>query len=109
MQIKRRIAFGVLLSAGLLIHDFRSSEAMAAFNSVRLFTYTLLTSFCVNFWASAQLCTSNCTSINGTPFPSLIDVTTEDLITGLETGLFTSVDLVNVNGPRNNTGVVSNH
>jgi amidase len=34
------------------------------------------------------------TSIKGTPFPSLIDVDLEDLVTGLESGLFTSVDLV---------------
>lgn len=39
------------------------------------------------------------TSINGNPFPSLLDVTTEDLITGLESGLFTSVDLVNASIP----------
>ena len=34
------------------------------------------------------------TSVKGTPFPSLIDVDLEDLVTGLESGLFTSVDLV---------------
>ena len=32
-------------------------------------------------------------------YPKLIEVTLEDLDTGLESGLFTSVDLVNV-GPR---------
>ena len=32
--------------------------------------------------------------INGVPFPTMIDVTLEDLEYGLETGLFTSVDLV---------------
>ena len=35
------------------------------------------------------------TSIKGTTFPSLIDADLEDLVTGLESGLFTSVDLVN--------------
>lgn len=50
---------------------------------------------------------TNCqneTTINGQPFPRLIEVTTEDLISGLERGLFTSVDLVNVfsNGHCNN-------
>ena len=35
-------------------------------------------------------------SVNGKPFPSLIDVTTEELAVGLESGQFTSVDLVNV-------------
>jgi len=34
------------------------------------------------------------TSIKGKDFPTLIDVTLEDLNTGLESGLFTSVDLV---------------
>ena len=32
-------------------------------------------------------------------YPKLIDVTLEELETGLESGLFTSVDLVNVNQP----------
>lgn len=34
--------------------------------------------------------------VDGKPFPNLIDVTTEELATGLESGQFTSVDLVNV-------------
>lgn len=34
--------------------------------------------------------------IAASPFPLLIDATTESLETGLESGLFTSVDLVNV-------------
>ena len=34
------------------------------------------------------------TSIKGTNFPSLIEVDLEELVTGLESGLFTSVDLV---------------
>lgn len=33
--------------------------------------------------------------ISSTTFPSLLDATTEDIIIGLESGLFTSVDLVN--------------
>jgi len=36
------------------------------------------------------------TAINGKPFPPLIEATTEDLITGLESRLFNSVDLVHV-------------
>lgn len=32
--------------------------------------------------------------VKGKQFPTLIDVTTEDLVDGLESGLFTSVDLV---------------
>ena len=39
------------------------------------------------FCATSQL-------IKGVPFPTMIDVTLEDLVYGLETGLFTSVDLV---------------
>ncbi|KAF2494656.1 amidase [Lophium mytilinum] len=38
---------------------------------------------------------ANETTINGVTFPALIEATTEDLITGLESKLFTSVDLVN--------------
>jgi amidase len=70
---------------------------MAFRTPLRLFTYSLLTSFWVNVWANSQvvLTCSNRTAVNGTPFPSLIDATTEDLISGLESGLFTSVDLVN--------------
>ncbi|EON98801.1 putative glutamyl-trna amidotransferase subunit a protein [Phaeoacremonium minimum UCRPA7] len=44
----------------------------------------------------AQPCGDDTTSINGTPFPPLIEATLEDLVRGLETKLFTSVDLVNV-------------
>jgi amidase len=32
--------------------------------------------------------------VKGKPFPSLIDVTIDEVITGLDSGLFTSVDLV---------------
>lgn len=44
----------------------------------------------------AQKCVNPSTAINGVPFPSLLDVTTEELITGLEAGLFTSVQLTQV-------------
>ncbi|KAI8268160.1 putative amidase [Colletotrichum sp. SAR11_239] len=37
----------------------------------------------------------SCLTVKGTPFPSLIDVTIDELAEGLENGLFTSVDLVN--------------
>lgn len=47
-------------------------------------------------WAvAAQLTCNASTYINGHPFPSLLDVDLEQLVTGLEAGLFTSVDLVN--------------
>ncbi|KZL64820.1 amidase [Colletotrichum tofieldiae] len=38
---------------------------------------------------------ATCLSVRGVPFPSLIDVTIDELAEGLENGLFTSVDLVN--------------
>ncbi|KAK2016230.1 amidase [Colletotrichum eremochloae] len=37
----------------------------------------------------------SCLSVKGVQFPSLLDVTIDDLADGLEKGLFTSVDLVN--------------
>ncbi|KAJ9627579.1 hypothetical protein H2204_009618 [Knufia peltigerae] len=43
---------------------------------------------------TCQPCFNKTTSIKGKPFPPLIEATTENLIVGLETGLFTSVDLV---------------
>ncbi|KAJ9605109.1 hypothetical protein H2200_010499 [Cladophialophora chaetospira] len=43
---------------------------------------------------AAQSCLNTSTAINGTAFPPLIEATTEDLVRGLESGLFTSVDLV---------------
>ena len=70
-------------------------ETMTLSSTMKLLTCALLTSFCGHFYTSAQS-SSPGTSINGTSFPSLIDVTTEDLIGGLQSGLFTSVDLVNV-------------
>lgn len=45
--------------------------------------------------AHAQTCANASTAIGGKPFPPLLDATLEDLATGLESGLFTSVDLVN--------------
>lgn len=46
-------------------------------------------------FTNAQTCSNSSTAIGGKPFPPLIDATLEDLATGLESGLFTSVDLVN--------------
>ncbi|KAK8073702.1 Amidase [Apiospora phragmitis] len=45
--------------------------------------------------ALCEECSSTSTAIGGTPFPPLIEATLEDIVTGLESGLFTSVDLVN--------------
>lgn len=47
------------------------------------------------FAVAQTACDNTSTYIDGHPFPSLLDATTEDLIAGLEYGLFTSVDLVN--------------
>ena len=49
--------------------------------------------FMLSHFATSLTVYSNAT---GSAFPKLIDVTTEELETGLENGLFTSVDLVNV-------------
>ncbi|KAJ0162072.1 putative amidase [Colletotrichum tanaceti] len=38
---------------------------------------------------------ATCSSVKSVPFPGLIDVTIDELAEGLESGLFTSVDLVN--------------
>ena len=56
---------------------------------------TLVGSLCFNALTTAQQCYNSTTAIHGKPFPPLVEATTEDLITGLESGLFTSVDLVN--------------
>ncbi|KAL7621665.1 hypothetical protein AAE478_008992 [Parahypoxylon ruwenzoriense] len=47
-----------------------------------------------SIWLTLTDVTSSLT-VKGKPFPSLIDVTIDDLSAGLESGLFTSVDLVN--------------
>jgi hypothetical protein len=52
---------------------------------------------------NAQSCYNATTAINGKAFPSLIDATTEDLMSGMESGLFTSVDLVNVSNDATRT------
>ncbi|OCT46862.1 putative amidase [Cladophialophora carrionii] len=54
----------------------------------------LLVSLSLNTLVAAQACYNQSTAINGTAFPPLIEATTEDLVRGLESGLFTSVDLV---------------
>ena len=68
---------------------------MALPASFRFLAVLLLLSSLVNLWAIAQSYLRS-TLINGVAFPRLIDATTEDLAAGLEAGLFTSVDLVNV-------------
>ncbi|KAK7946696.1 uncharacterized protein PG986_011017 [Apiospora aurea] len=49
---------------------------------------------------SNEDCPSTNTAINGTPFPPLIEATLEDIVKGLESGLFTSVELVNAYSAR---------
>ncbi|RYP37325.1 hypothetical protein DL767_002968 [Monosporascus sp. MG133] len=46
-------------------------------------------------WLAVAGFTSALSSVKGKPFPSLIDVTIDDLQEGLRSGLFSSVDLVN--------------
>ena len=56
----------------------------------------------LRFWifliapTAARSCFDPRTAINGIAFPPLIEATMEDLTRGLESGLFTSVDLVSV-------------
>ena len=97
MEIKRRHAVVVLVSFVLVLPALCLFETMAFSASLKLTVYALLASTYANIWTNAQVALpcSNSTAIKGTPFPSLIDATTEDLIGGLESGLFTSVDLVN--------------
>jgi hypothetical protein len=64
-------------------------------SSFRLFSLILTWLSLANLVIS-QSCFNQSTAINGKPFPPLIEATTEDLAVGLESGLFTSVDLVKV-------------
>jgi hypothetical protein len=54
-----------------------------------------IATFC-QYSHTAQTCWNASTAIDSKPFPPLIETTTEDLIRGLETNLFTSVDFVSV-------------
>ncbi len=72
------------------------SYTTMAFLSAAKLLWVAYTALSWNVVTNAQSCYNSSTAINGKPFPSLIDATTEDLIMGLESGLFTSVDLVNV-------------
>ena len=71
------------------------TEEMASFMSFKMLTRFLVALQPFNLLAAAQICPNASTAIGGKPFPPLIEATTEDLINGLESGLFTSVDLVN--------------
>ena len=64
-------------------------------STARLVACAALTAVCFNQVSQAQSCYNASTAINGKYFPPLIEATAEDLIAGLESGLFTSVDLVN--------------
>ncbi|EXJ81460.1 hypothetical protein A1O3_07752 [Capronia epimyces CBS 606.96] len=66
---------------------------MALISLAHLFV-AILGWFSLNSGVGAVSCSNRSTDINGTAFPPLIEATTEDLIGGLEAGLFTSVDLV---------------
>ena len=64
-------------------------------STARLMACAALTAICFNQQSQAQSCYNASTAINGKYFPPLIETSVEDLINGLESGLFTSVDLVN--------------
>lgn len=80
----------ITLGAYCTVQSMRTSAS-----SVRLLACAALTAFGFNLCSQAQTCYNASTAINGKYFPPLIDATTEDLVKGLESGLFTSVDLVN--------------
>lgn len=63
---------------------------------IRSLSTLLLICLSLTSLVTCQPCFNKTTSIKGKPFPPLIEATTENLIVGLETGLFTSVDLVKV-------------
>lgn len=67
-----------------------------AFTLARCFELVLVGLLFLSTSIAAQSCSNQSTAINGTAFPPLIEATTEDLVRGLESGLFTSVDLVQV-------------
>lgn len=84
-----------------MLHSFLSTRLFSATeNMLPSMSFKMLARYAVallpfNLLVAAQICSNASTAIDGRPFPPLIDATTEDLITGLESGLFTSVDLVN--------------
>ena len=71
------------------------TEEMASRMSFKMLARFLVALLPFNLLVAAQICPNASTAIGGKPFPPLIEATTEDLINGLESGLFTSVDLVN--------------
>ena len=60
---------------------------MRVFKHTLIFSFSLVFGVIINAQSTCNLTTSK--------YPLLIDATTESLETGLESGLFTSVDLVN--------------
>jgi amidase len=56
----------------------------------------LLLLFSWSVLVAVEACWNPSTILNGAPFPPLLDATLDDLAHGLEAGLFTSVDLVEV-------------
>lgn len=69
------------------------STTMAPASATRMFMF-ILTWLALGALARTLPCSNHGTAIHGQAFPRLIEATTEDLIRGLESGLFTSVDLV---------------
>ena len=93
LQIVEAVAVCYLLLIALYFTSFASSDNMLS-GVFRRFGGHLLILLSLNTLVRAQPCQNQMTAINGTAFPPLIEATTEDLIRGLESGVFTSVDLV---------------
>lgn len=73
----------------LISDNMASSSAMALLVLIVSWMSMHALSAAQSFWNQSNV-------INGTAIPPLIEATTEDLLRGLESGLFTSVDLVSV-------------
>lgn len=82
----------VILVVSLLY--WSETANMTASSLTRKIVAFAVTAVCV-CQGQPSTCANSSTAIDGKPFPPLIEATLDDLVWGLDTGLFTSVDLVN--------------
>lgn len=85
-----------ILSSSLFCLSIIASAPLIGMATLSLLRLLGLTWLALSGVVYSQSCFNQSTAINGKSFPPLIEATTEDLISGLESGLFTSVDLVTV-------------
>lgn len=92
----RLFTHGRSLLVILVVSLYCSGTAnMLASSLTQKFIAFAVTAVCVCEGQSSTTRTNSSTAIDGKPFPPLIEATLDDLVWGLDTGLFTSVDLVN--------------